>query len=73
MFMTNSMLLWWALESAPLQLVITPRVVKVALQWRSKRRAQMQSYVNQTELPSELNLRCNYFTLVERHFLSKKD
>jgi len=31
-------------------------------------RAQVQSYVSQTELTSELNLQCNYFTLVERHF-----
>jgi len=32
----------------------------------------MQSYVNQTELTSELNLQRNYVTLVERHFRSKK-
>jgi len=36
-----------------------------------ERRAQMQSYVNQTELTSELNLRCNYFAFVERQFPSK--
>jgi len=38
-----------------------------------ERRAQVQSYVNQTELTSELNLQCNYFALVERHFRSKNN
>jgi len=38
-----------------------------------KMRAQVQSYVNQTELASELNLQCNYFTPVEQHFRSKND
>jgi len=36
-------------------------------------RKQVQSYVNQTELTSKLNLQRNYFTLVEQHFLSKND
>jgi len=65
MFVTNSMLLWWALDidSVPLPLVIKPKVVKETLQW-SGGRAQVQSFVNQTELTSELNLQCNYFTLV---------
>jgi len=31
-----------------------------------ERRAQVQSYVIQTELTSELNLQCNYFTFVGR-------
>jgi len=44
--------------------VIKPKVVKETLQWRSERLAQVQSFVNQTELTSELNLQCNYFTLV---------
>jgi len=48
-----------------------PKVVKEALQCRSERRAQVQSYVNQTEMTSELNLLRNYFTRVERHFHSK--
>jgi len=34
---------------------------------------ELQSYVNQTELTSELNLQCNNFTLVERHFRWKND
>jgi len=46
--------------------VIKPKVVKETLQWRSERLAQVQSFVNQTELTSELNLQCNYFTLVWR-------
>jgi len=60
MFMINNMLLWWKLDSRPLSLplVIKPKVVKEALQWRSQRLAQVQSYVNQTELRSELNLPC---------------
>jgi len=36
-----------------------------------ERREQVQSYVSQTELTSELNLQCNYFALVERYFRSK--
>jgi len=38
-------------------------------------RAQVQIYVNQTEMTSglNLNLQCNYFTPVERHFCSKSD
>jgi len=55
------------------QLVIKPKVVKEALQWISERRAQVQSYVNQTELTSEVNLQKSCFTLVERHFRSKND
>jgi len=38
-----------------------------------ERRAQVQSYASQTELTSELNLRCNYFALVERHVHSKNN
>jgi len=38
-----------------------------------ERRAQVQSYVNQTELTSELNLKYNYFALVERNFRSKNN
>jgi len=53
--------------------VIRPKIVKEALQWRYERRAQVQSYVNQTELTSELNIQCNYFILVERHFRSKNN
>jgi len=68
---TNSMLLWWTLDRVPLLLVIKPRVVKDALQCRSQGRAQVQSYVNQTELTSKMNLRSNYCTLVERLFRSK--
>ena len=45
--------------------VIKPKVVKETQQWRSERLAQVQSFVNQTELTSELNVQCNYFTLVE--------
>jgi len=38
-----------------------------------ERREQEQSYVNQTELTSKLNLKCNYFTLVEQYFRSKNN
>jgi len=71
MFM--NILLCWMLDSVPIPLVIKPKVVKKDLQWRCVRRAQVQSYINQTELTSELNLQYNYFTLVERHFRSKND
>jgi len=33
-----------------------------------ERRVQVQSYVNQIELTSELGLQCNYFAHVEQHF-----
>jgi len=35
--------------------------------------ASAMLHVNQTELTRKLNLQRNYFTLVERHFLSKND
>jgi len=73
MFMTNIMLLWWTLDSLELSLVLKPNFVKETLQWRSEWQAQVQSYLNQTELTSELNLQCNYFTLVERHFRTKNN
>ena len=41
--MTN-MLLWWILDSVPLPLVIKPKSLKEALQWRSEPRAQVESY-----------------------------
>jgi len=44
--------------------VIKPKIVKETLQWGSEWLAQKQSFVNQTELASELNLQCSYFTLV---------
>jgi len=44
MFMTN-MLLWWIFDSVLLPLVIKPKILKEALQWRSERRAQVESYV----------------------------
>jgi len=53
--------MWWTLDSVPLLLVIKQKVAKEALQWSSERRVQVQSYVNQSELTSELNLKCNYF------------
>jgi len=52
MFMTNIMLLWWTSDSVPLPTLIKPKVVKDTLQWRSERLAQVQSFVNQTELTS---------------------
>jgi len=70
--MTNSMLLWWTLDSVPLPLEIKPKFAVEALLLGSERRAQAQSYVNQIELTSELNLKCNYFALVE-HFSSKNN
>jgi len=43
------------LNNVPLPLVTKPKFVVEALQWSSERRAQVQSYVNETELTSELN------------------
>jgi len=53
MFMTSVMLLRWTLSSVHLPLILKPKVLKEALQWRSE---WVQSYVNQTEPKSELNL-----------------
>jgi len=50
----HSLLLWLTLDRAPLPLLIKPKVVKEALQWRSEWQVQVQSYFNQTELTSEL-------------------
>ena len=44
MFMAN-MLLWWTLDSVQLRLVINPKILKEALQWRFERQAQVESYV----------------------------
>ena len=41
MFMTNSMLLWWTLDSEPLPLVIKPKVVTETLQWSSERKCKV--------------------------------
>ena len=43
MFMTNSMLLWWTLDSVPLPLVIKPKVVKEALQWSGEPQCKVTS------------------------------
>jgi len=43
MFMTNSMLLWWTLDSVLLPLVIKPEVVKEALQWSGERKCKVTS------------------------------
>jgi len=71
--MTNSLLLWLILDSVglPLQLAIKLKVVKEALQWRSELRAPVQSYVIQTEITSELNLQCNYFTVLNGTFVRR--
>jgi len=71
MSVANRMLLRWALDSVVLPIVIKPKVVTEALQ--CKVRAQVQSYVSQTELTSKLNLQRNYVALVERHFRSKNN
>jgi len=43
MFMTNNMLLWWTLDSVPLPLVIKPKLVKEALQWKGERKCKVTS------------------------------
>jgi len=70
MFMTNNR---WVSDSVSLPFVIKSKVVKKALQWGSEPRAQVQSYVSQTELTSELNLQSKYFILVERRFGSNNN
>jgi len=48
-----NMLLWWTLDSAPLRLVIKPKILKEALQWRFERRTQAESYVVTSIKPNE--------------------
>jgi len=59
MFMINSMLLWWTLDSTA-----TTRNQAEICKGKSTMeiRAQVQSYVNQTDVTSKLNLKCNYCT-----------
>jgi len=73
MFTTNRMVLRWTLDSVLLPVVVMSKGIVKALQWRSKRWTQVQSYINQTELTSELNVQCNYIALVERHFHSNNN
>ena len=40
---------------------------------KMRRRGQVQSYVNQTELACKFNFRNNYFTLVEWQFRSESN
>jgi len=61
MYMTKSMLLWWTRNQAE----------SCEGSSEMERRPQVQGYLNQTELTSELSLQCNYFALVERQFRSK--
>jgi len=54
----------------PVPFVIRSKIV----QWRSEQRVQVQSYVNRTELASELkNLQRNFFTFVKQHILPKRN
>jgi len=43
MFMTNSMLLWWTLDSVPLPLIIKPKFVVEALHWSGERKCKVTS------------------------------
>jgi len=45
MFMTNSTLLWWTLDSVAYcdQSLVKPKVVNEAMQWRSKRKCKVTS------------------------------
>jgi len=71
--MTN-MLLWWTLDSVPLPLAIKPKILKETLQWRSERRAQVESYVVTSIKPNKrIELQCNILHSYksERRFRSK--
>ena len=50
MFMTNSMLLWWSLDSVPLPLAKNPKVAKEAASANAKLRQS-----NRTDKRNELN------------------
>ena len=73
MIMTDdhSLLLWWTLDSVSLPVIIKPKAVKEALQWRSKLRVQVQSHVNQSEITSEFNLQCNYSLVLNGTFVRR--
>jgi len=42
-FVTNSMLLWWTLDSVPLLLVIKTKIVKEVLQWSGECKCKVTS------------------------------
>jgi len=58
MFMANSMLLRWTLDSVVLPIVITPKVVTEALQWSSERRCK----VTPVKSNWQANWTCNAIT-----------
>jgi len=41
MFVADSMLLWWTLDSVVLPIVIKPKVVTEALQWSGERKCKV--------------------------------
>jgi len=43
MFIINSMLLWWTLDSVPLPVVTKPKVAKEALQWSGECKCKVTS------------------------------
>jgi len=67
--------LWWTLDSVQLPLVIKPKILKEALQWRSERWAQVERYVvtsikrNKRIEPVQCNVL--HSCKSERHFRSK--
>jgi len=62
MFMTNSMLLWWTLDSVPLSLVIKPKVGNEARNGHpSGERSAKLRQSNRTDLRTELTMQLFYF------------
>ena len=58
MFVTNSMLLWWTLDSVPLPLVIKSKVVTEVLKWSGERRCRVTSIKSNWQA----NWTCNAIT-----------
>jgi len=56
MFMANSMLLRWTLDSVVLPIVIKHKVVMEALQWSGERKCQVTS-VKRTDKQIELTMK----------------
>ena len=57
-FLLNKLVLIlpWGIFQNKIFKTVKPKVAEWTLQWRCRRRAQVQSYVNQTEMTSELKL-----------------
>ena len=62
LFMVNSMLLWWTLDSVLLPLAIKPKVVHEALQWNGERKCKVTSIKQNWLIEFTMQLRRSCWT-----------